>query len=232
MASWTAVRVRLRGRFCFWVLRLRAERLGRGRMRREARIRTWRSENFFSSSRVRLCYSCQRQSSKEEGLLVWRFILPLLDAVETGQGRDGDKDDNSLLAVADFDLIETRKVSMRAPGQSLGPLPVLFLRSQFVRRHGGRRPSPTTARPYSGEPLGAQHGAFTRGVELGGRRRSREPLYFVHLWEQDLKRRNVLSSFGLGKTVIVFHTSRAETNCRGRRATLRSAVLVSRSKRA
>lgn len=54
MASWTAVRVRERGRFCFWVLRERAERLGRGRMRREARIRTWRSENFFSSSRVRL----------------------------------------------------------------------------------------------------------------------------------------------------------------------------------
>jgi hypothetical protein len=54
MASWTAVRVRERGRFCFWVLRERVERLGLGRMRREARIRTWRSENFFSSSRVRL----------------------------------------------------------------------------------------------------------------------------------------------------------------------------------
>ncbi len=35
-------------------MRERLERLGRGRMRREARIRTWRSENFFSSSRVRL----------------------------------------------------------------------------------------------------------------------------------------------------------------------------------
>ena len=54
MASWTAVRVRERGRFCFWVLRERVDRLGRGRMRREARTRTWRSENFFSSSRVRL----------------------------------------------------------------------------------------------------------------------------------------------------------------------------------
>lgn len=31
--------------------------------------------------------------------------LPLLDTVEALQGRDGDKDDNSLLAVADFDLI-------------------------------------------------------------------------------------------------------------------------------
>ena len=54
MASWTAVRVRERGRF--WVCEVRdlLERLGRGRMRREATMRTWRSENFFSSSRVRL----------------------------------------------------------------------------------------------------------------------------------------------------------------------------------
>ena len=54
MASWTAVRVRERGRFCVCEVRLRLLRLGRGRMRRDAMIRTWRSENFFSSSRVRL----------------------------------------------------------------------------------------------------------------------------------------------------------------------------------
>ena len=30
--------------------------------------------------------------------------LPLLHTVETGQRGDGDKDDNSLLAVANFDL--------------------------------------------------------------------------------------------------------------------------------
>jgi hypothetical protein len=35
--------------------------------------------------------------------------LPLLDAVETLQGRDGDKDDNSLLAVANLDLIQDPK---------------------------------------------------------------------------------------------------------------------------
>ena len=34
--------------------------------------------------------------------------LPLLDTVETSQGGDGDKDDNSLLAVANFDLIKTQ----------------------------------------------------------------------------------------------------------------------------
>jgi hypothetical protein len=54
MASWTAVSVRDRGRFCFWDVRLRFERFGRGRIRRDAMMRTWRSENFFSSSRVRL----------------------------------------------------------------------------------------------------------------------------------------------------------------------------------
>jgi hypothetical protein len=30
--------------------------------------------------------------------------IPLLDTVEALKGRDGDKDDNSLLAVADLDL--------------------------------------------------------------------------------------------------------------------------------
>lgn len=34
--------------------------------------------------------------------------LPLLSTVETLQGRDGDKDDYSLLAVANFDLIKTQ----------------------------------------------------------------------------------------------------------------------------
>ncbi len=38
-------------------MRDRLERFGRGRMRREAMNKTWRSENFFSSSRVRLAKS-------------------------------------------------------------------------------------------------------------------------------------------------------------------------------
>lgn len=33
-----------------------------------------------------------------------RACLPLLHSVETLEGRDGDKDDNSLLAVANFNL--------------------------------------------------------------------------------------------------------------------------------
>jgi hypothetical protein len=54
---------------------------------------------------------------------------PLLDTVEALQGRDGDKDDNRLLAVANFDLIKTQ--SQHASSRMyvptiLGPLPVLF----------------------------------------------------------------------------------------------------------
>ena len=48
--SWTEVRVRLRGRFC-WT---REVRVGLRNIRRCATKTTWRSENFFSSSRVSL----------------------------------------------------------------------------------------------------------------------------------------------------------------------------------
>ncbi len=43
--------------------------------------------------------------------------LPLLHPVEALEGWDGDKDDNSLLAVANFDL-QLIKVSMRAPWET------------------------------------------------------------------------------------------------------------------
>lgn len=52
---------------------------------------------------------------------------------------------------------------MRAPGHSLGPLPVLFLISQFERRHGGRR-SPR-GHPISGEPLFKHSATRARGGE-------------------------------------------------------------------
>ena len=64
-------------------------------------MRTWRSENFFSSSRVRLC----------ERVLVgavgkgWGFgDVPLLDFVEAGEKGNGDEYDDCFFAVADFDL--------------------------------------------------------------------------------------------------------------------------------
>lgn len=74
------------------------ERLGRGRMRREATIRTWRSENFFSSSRVRL-----RVVSKWIAL-IQEHNIPLLGLVPSGQKGNRDEDDNSLASVANLDL--------------------------------------------------------------------------------------------------------------------------------
>lgn len=63
--------------------------------------------------------------------IMWeRNCLPLLDTVEALQGRDGDKDDNSLLAVANFDLFKTQN-QHASSRTSLGPLPVLFHRSQL-----------------------------------------------------------------------------------------------------
>lgn len=59
--------------------------------------------------------------------------LPLLDTVETLQERDGDKDDNSLLAVANLDLFKIPKLACELPDdlpvsrtEPRGPLPVLF----------------------------------------------------------------------------------------------------------
>src|SRR5690242_2831307 len=99
MASWTAVRVLDWGRFWVWLVRDLLERLGRGKMRREATIRTWRSENFFSSSRVRLggVSTCLLRVSNS-------VCLPLLGLVPALEERDGDEDDNSLASVTNLDL--------------------------------------------------------------------------------------------------------------------------------
>lgn len=59
--------------------------------------------------------------------------LPLLDTVEALQERDGDKDDNSLLAVANLDLFKITKLACEllddlpvSRTEPRGPLPVLF----------------------------------------------------------------------------------------------------------
>ena len=96
-------------------MRERLERLGRGRIRREARKRTWRSENFFSSSRVRLVGGkglVWVAIGLERGgfILFWgkggeeRVELPLLDFVEAREEGDRDEDDDCFFAVADFEL--------------------------------------------------------------------------------------------------------------------------------
>jgi len=57
-------------------------------MRREARIRTWRSENFF-----------------------FEFAgETLLNFVEAGEEWDGDEDDDGFLAMADFELSSRNKL--------------------------------------------------------------------------------------------------------------------------
>lgn len=74
---------------------------------------------------------CQRRDAG--GLLGWERSLPLLDTVETLQERDGDKDDNSLLAVTNLDLFKITKLACELPDdlpvsrtEPRGPLPVLF----------------------------------------------------------------------------------------------------------
>ena len=89
-------------------------------------MRTCRSENFFSSSRVRLsCVSgycvaeegldCAKQGRKGmEKIRKGEEDIPLLNLVKAQKGWNGDKDSNCLLAVADLNL-EIDQVSMRAP---------------------------------------------------------------------------------------------------------------------
>jgi hypothetical protein len=81
------------------------------------------------------------------------FCLPLLDAVEALQGRDGDKDDNSLLAVANLDLI--RPSSQHASSRtSLGPLPVLFTKCQLYSERANA--VSTTIKIRSGRSTGSR----------------------------------------------------------------------------
>ena len=76
-------------------------------MRREARKRTWRSENFFSSSRVRLSVTSADVGDK---ISVADAVgdKPLLDLVEGAKESYGDEDDDRLLAMANLKL-EQRK---------------------------------------------------------------------------------------------------------------------------
>ena len=75
-------------------------------------MRTWRSENFFSSSRVRLggavsfCVEVVFGGSCVEG-----GYVPLLDFVKAWEKRHGDEDDDCFLAVADVDLCDGLVVS-------------------------------------------------------------------------------------------------------------------------
>jgi hypothetical protein len=85
--------------------------------------------------------------SEDQDVAVRELLLELtgetlLDAVEALQGRDGDKDDNSLLAVANLDLIKipSQHASSRTkPWTASRPVPQ---KSMILRL--GTPPSPTT----------------------------------------------------------------------------------------
>lgn len=62
--------------------------------------------------------------------------LPLLNSVEALQGRDGDKDDNSLLAVANFDLFQDPKSACELQDITLDRFPSCSKKSivRWLRR--------------------------------------------------------------------------------------------------
>ena len=64
---------------------------------------TWRSENFFSSSRVRLC---AMSVSGPNAFGYGETNVPLLDFVEVRKERHGDEDDDCFFTVANVKLEE------------------------------------------------------------------------------------------------------------------------------
>ena len=81
-------------------------------------ISTWRSENFFSSSRVRLGRALVVVQRSDSVILCEN--LPLLGTVPALEKGDRDEDDDSLLAVASFDL-EIPGVSISCPVPTASP---------------------------------------------------------------------------------------------------------------
>lgn len=133
--SWTLVRVRERGRFC-WT---REVRVGLRSIRRCATNTTWQSENFFSNSRVSL------PSVRSLGFSrYWIVHAPLLHLAERLQLGDGDEDDDGLLSTADIDLASRR--NLEGPELSLKLGHVVFQVNErlgdaglyLIGRSGGR----------------------------------------------------------------------------------------------
>lgn len=100
--SCTAVNVRDMGRGCFW----RLLRPGLRMIRRCPINTTWRSENFFSSSRVNLHTLVSPNVPASED------FVPLLNFIEGGKKRDGDENHNSFLPTSNIDLTVNRYSSL------------------------------------------------------------------------------------------------------------------------
>jgi hypothetical protein len=90
----------------------------------------------------------------------------LLHTVETGQGRDGDKDDNSLLAVANLDLIKIQSQHASSRTNALDRFPSCS----------------SEVNMYFGGAIGSPQLAFEKGVHFLADHRIEQ------LWEQDLER--------------------------------------------
>lgn len=120
--------------------------------------------------------------------------------MEALQGRDGDKDDNSLLAVANFDLIKIPKSACELqdslmPWTASRPAP----QKSIVLRLDGARPS--RKKLYIFFPFSSQRGVVKRlnSVEsafpynifssLRGRERAQSYVEAIRreLWEQDVE---------------------------------------------
>lgn len=73
-------------------------------------MRTWRSENFFSSSRVRLniVINHRVKMARRGG----KRHIPLLNSMETLQKRYRHENDDGFLAVADFNLSSQVHISV------------------------------------------------------------------------------------------------------------------------
>lgn len=132
--------------------------------------------------------------SEDQDMAVRELLLELtgetlLDAVEALQGRDGDKDDNSLLAVANLDLVKipSQHASSRTkPWTASRPVP----QKSMILRLAPLRPDDMCKRIKS--IISRISTEKVRGREA--ERPLREQCSFL-MWEQDFSKRDTSSEF-------------------------------------
>lgn len=154
------------------------------------------------------------------------WFLPLLDLVEVGQKGDGDEDNDGLLAVADLNL--NGKMSDRVRFKSRAHKTEILLERRVALRIFFI-PCPE----YPSLVL-FLHVDMVLGVGCCNWNQSTNPTILPRSIEipQKFASHSRRIQFVCRKLRAVILTSRAETNCRGRRVAFRSCVLLSRSKRA
>ncbi len=145
-----------------------------------------------------------------------RKYIPLLNSVEALKGRNGDKDDNSLLAVVDFNLHRDQKSAceLQVFKENNGPQPVRF---RFHNWHANPRDIIVSiSYPFAlAGAIVCMYDRIRMYVYRGGMP-SRRLIFAVAGCDP--------SSIQLG-----ILTSLAETNCNGLSAALRSVVFCSSS---